>query len=141
MSVFILVVCRYICYQQTHRWKRSFKKTLVGNLWTASKPVGNKYTDGFTYGQSMPKKITCFILLVYSSVNIRYHRQNTIYNFVNALTITITFVIILFQLSEIYRRLVLLVTPSIIVVFVVTLFNSLEYNDGVVLSMTLLVIF
>jgi hypothetical protein len=41
---------------------------------------------------------------VYLSVNITYHQQNTIYNFVGAVKVAVVFAVILFRLSGIYRR-------------------------------------
>ena len=122
MSVFTLAVHQFICYQQTHGRKQSVGKTLVSNLWIVTKSVDIKYTNGFTDGQSMSKKFTRFIL----SVIIIYHRQNTICNSIGALTISVAFVVILFQLSRIYRQLVSSVTPSVIVAFAVIPFQLSE---------------
>jgi hypothetical protein len=41
---------------------------------------------------------------VYVSLNITYHQQNTIYNFVGAVKVAVAFAVILFRLSRIYRR-------------------------------------
>jgi hypothetical protein len=38
------------------------------------------------------------------SVNITYHQQNIICNFIRELIVAVVFVVIIFQLSEIYRR-------------------------------------
>jgi hypothetical protein len=45
--------------------KCSIRKTLVGHLRFVGKSVGNKFTDGFTKRQNMPKKISLFILSVF----------------------------------------------------------------------------
>jgi hypothetical protein len=37
--------------------KRSIRKTLVGHLRIVGKSVGNKFTNGFTKRQNMPKKL------------------------------------------------------------------------------------
>jgi len=57
----------------------------------------------------------CSISLISLSVNITYHRQNTICNSVDELTVVMTFVVILFQLSlEYIDGVGPSVTPSII---------------------------
>jgi hypothetical protein len=49
--------------------------------------------------------INIFIcLFIYQSVNITYHRYNTICNSIKELAVAVTLVVILFQLSGIYRR-------------------------------------
>jgi len=80
------------------------RKTLVGNLWIVGEFVGNKYTDGFTDIQNALKKFTRFILSVYLSTNITYHRYNIICNFIGVLILIVIFAVILFKLFEIYRR-------------------------------------
>jgi hypothetical protein len=57
MSVFTLTVHQYVYYRRAHRQKQSVGKTLVGNLWSVGESVRNKYIDGFTNGQSTPKKV------------------------------------------------------------------------------------
>jgi hypothetical protein len=52
MLVFILSACQQKTCRHDHRLKQSIEKTLVGDLWSA----GNNFTDGFTDGQSTPKK-------------------------------------------------------------------------------------
>jgi len=105
------------------------KKTLVSNFWFIGESVVNKFINGLKNRQSEQKKKTYFIMSVFLSgslsynqknticnsvnificlsvyllVNITYYRQNIIYNFVEELTIEVTFTIILFQLFGIYR--------------------------------------
>jgi hypothetical protein len=95
------------------------KKTLVSNLWIVGEFVGNKYTDGFTDIQSALKKFTRFILSVYLLANITYHRYNIICNFIGVLILIVIHVVIIFKLSEIYRRSSSVDNPpSIIAVFI-----------------------
>jgi hypothetical protein len=46
------------------------RKNSYRNLWIVGESVSNKYTNGFTDEQSMPKKFTRFILLVYPSIKL-----------------------------------------------------------------------
>jgi hypothetical protein len=88
------------------------------------------------------KQIIRFILSVYPSVNITYHQQNSICNFVGVLIPAVVFAIVLFQLSGIYRQNSYVGNSigysSICRNF---FFNSLEYTNDLVSLVTTSVIF
>jgi len=88
------------------------------------------------------KQIIRFILSVYPSVNITYHQQNSICNFVGVLIPAVVFAIVFFQLSEIYRQNSYVGNSigysSICRNF---FFNSLEYTNDLVSLVTTSVIF
>jgi hypothetical protein len=51
------------------------QKNSVGDLWSVGESVSNNFIDGYTDGQSTPKKnFTLFILSVLPSLNITYHQ-------------------------------------------------------------------
>jgi hypothetical protein len=51
--VFILTVYQQETSRHDHRWKSTIKNFFIGDLWY----VGNNFIDGFTDGQSIPKKL------------------------------------------------------------------------------------
>jgi len=130
IEIFINIYTQSIGKCFTHGRKQSVRKTPVVNFWSVDESVSNKFTKGFTDGRSVPKTIIRFIPsifaaanfpynqwntvcnsicvficpLVYLLVNITYHWQNIIYNSIEELIIAMTFAVILFQLSRIYRR-------------------------------------
>jgi uncharacterized membrane protein len=58
-----LIVCQYIYYRWVHEQKQYIEKTLIGNLWYVGESVGNKYTYGFTNGQSAPNFFYLFYFI------------------------------------------------------------------------------
>ena len=79
---------------------------------------------------------------VYPSINITYHRQNTFCNSIGALIVAVTYAVILFHLSGIYRQSSSVGNPiSNSDICSNSFFNPLEYTDRVVLLVTPSVIF
>ena len=105
-------------------------KTLFSNAWFIGDSVNNKFTYRFIIERRITKinlsilfyrylykfnilqiKDSYIILLmfliiylfIYLSVNITYHRQNIIYNFISVLIVVVIFILIIFQFFKIYQ--------------------------------------
>jgi hypothetical protein len=58
VGIFTLIFCRYVFYRWNHRRQFSVGKTLVSNLLFVHESISNKFIDGVTDGQMVPKQIT-----------------------------------------------------------------------------------